>query len=947
MRRHLALAMTVIALLTGLALARPPARRLYEYRQRTLDNGLEVISLEDFSCPIVAVQVWYHVGSKNEPPDRQGFAHMFEHLMFRGTENLKPEEHANLIRQVGGECNAFTAFDNTTYVQTVPSEQLELALWLEAERMAFLNVDQHNFDTERNVVEEELRMRILNAPYGTVPEKVLPVIFGRHPYGWTPGGQIEHLRAADLAEIKRFWGLFYVPNNATLVIVGAVMHAEAHRLAQRYFGWMPRCPDPPGGILPEPAQTEPRKITVKEDKGPVPLAGLAFRTAPLAHPDQPALQMLAEILGGGESSRLYRSVVKEQKLATAAMAAAIALEDDGLLAAGGLLANPLGDTDKLLAAVREQIKRMREELVSERELAKAKNQMLRDTVAESLTVNRKGYLLGEYAVLHGNLSEANRSLERIRAVTRSDIRRVARKYLAPQRATTVQVKPNLVGGMLGKLLGKNKDQQQATPDSQPSDAPPRRLASANRAPFQRPENFPIRPPVAPQAQTFVLPSAEQFLLDNGLKVLVVSNHEVPIVSMQLGLLCGAWTDLPQMQGLAHMTCNMMTKETSSFPAEELAEVLETFAIRLSARCDHDAASILASCLTEQADRAMSLLAEVVLHPTFPEEEYKLFAEQMRAELMVALNEPAYLADREFRRRLWGHHPYARSDSAELAELDIITPDDLRSWWGKHVRPDLAVLIVAGDLTAGNARQLAERYLLDWQAAGPGPEVEPAGLPQPAGTHIYLLDRPGSVQSQIRVGHLGINRSHHSWFNAVVLSQVFGGSATSRLNDAIRTKKGLTYGARGGFQARRFAGHLAVATSSKTRSTGEALQAVIDEIRKMQTSPASDQETAAAVSYLTGSFAGARETPMTVAEDLWRVECCGLPADYYARYLAGVAETTSPDLEQAAGQFFKPDELVIVVVGEAEKLKEGLEKIAPVTVVKLPPTLPVAKPSDDA
>ncbi|MEE8170611.1 MAG: pitrilysin family protein, partial [Phycisphaerae bacterium] len=214
------------------------ADRLYDFREQTLDNGLRVVTLEDFSCPIVAVQVWYRVGSKNEDPQRQGFAHMFEHMMFRGTDRLGPKDHFEHVRRTGGNCNAYTSFDNTTYINELPANQLELVLWLEAERMAFLKIDQESFDTERKVVEEERRMG-LNAPYGTVPERLLPEIFTKHPYRWTPIGKIPHLRAATIDELQAFWDTYYVPNNATLVIVGAVKHDEAQQLAEKYFGWIP------------------------------------------------------------------------------------------------------------------------------------------------------------------------------------------------------------------------------------------------------------------------------------------------------------------------------------------------------------------------------------------------------------------------------------------------------------------------------------------------------------------------------------------------------------------------------------------------------------------------------------------------------------------------------------------------------------------------------------
>jgi len=249
---------------------------LFDYREVTLGNGLRVVTLEDFSCPIVAVQMWYHVGSKDDPPDRGGFAHMFEHMMFRGTDRLGPTDHFDIVHRNGGVCNAYTSFDQTVYVQRLPAHQLELALWLEAERLAFLKVDQESFDTERKVVEEEIRLW-WNQPYSHSFRKVLSELFQVHPYGAYPLGQISHLRAAGARELRQFWMRYYVPNNATLVIVGAVKHEQAREQARRYLGWIPRCDEPPRVQLREPVPVRPRSVVIKDKKAPIPIVAIIYR----------------------------------------------------------------------------------------------------------------------------------------------------------------------------------------------------------------------------------------------------------------------------------------------------------------------------------------------------------------------------------------------------------------------------------------------------------------------------------------------------------------------------------------------------------------------------------------------------------------------------------------------------------------------------------------------
>jgi len=909
------------------------ADRTYDFQRIVLENGLTVLSLEDHSCPIVAVQVWYHVGSKDEDPQRQGFAHMFEHMMFRGTDRLGPESHFDYIRRTGGYANGYTSFDNTTYVNQVPSNQLELVLWLEAERMAFLRIDEEGFHKERKVVEEERRMSSLNRPYGTVPEKVLPVIFTKHSYQWTPIGQIPHLRAATIDELQAFWDTYYTPSNATLVIVGDVRHADAQALAAKYFGWIPSRPKPPRVAVKEPPQTEARHVTVEEPKGPVPLVGLAYRAVSRRHDDALPLEMLMSILGGGESSRIYRDLVKERKIAQGAMAMAYLLEDDGVVGAGAALL-PWGDKPKVLQALREHFQRVRQEGVTPRELTKAKNQFVRREVTESLTVANKARLLGEYQVLEGDADEANRRFDRIRAVTADDLLRVAQTYLVEPHQTMVIVQPQ-AGAALGALFGGRKGKEVDMDEGAAPVATPttNRIATRGepRTNLRRPEGFPPHPPVAKVLEAIPQVRHHDEVLDNGLKVVVVPNHEVPFVMMMLGVFHGAWTE--RSPGTASMACQMITQGTRTHTAAQLAEELEFNAISLSASASMDAATITASCVTDQFRLAATLLAEVVRTPTFPKEEFGVLRKQTVLGLMVQSKTPEYLADRELQRRVFGDHPYARTVPGEIEDVQRLQPEDLSTWWFTFVRPDSAVLYIAGDVEPGPAVAVAKSCFGDWKTEGPKPEPKQPEIPPPGPTHIWLVDRPGSVQSQIRVGQLGITRHHEHYVTSRVLSLIFGGGFNSRLNRAIRVEKGLTYGARGGFEANRFAGTFTAGTFTKTPNTVEAIRLILREIDRMRTSPPESQELDMAKSYIVGGFAGQRETPQAVVNDLWLIEHEQLAADYLEQLLTGVKKTTAEDVQNAAKSLMQDTKLTIVVVGEAAKLTDDLARIAPVTIVK--------------
>jgi zinc protease len=926
------LVVTLCAFLAlGSGLVRAESKLRFDYRDITLDNGLRVVTLEDHSCPVVAVHVWYHVGSKDERAERQGFAHMFEHMMFRGTDRLGPKDHFDNIRRTGGSSNAYTSFDQTVYVQTLPANQLELALWLEAERMGFLKIDQNSFDTERKVVEEERRLG-LNRPYGTLAEKLVAELFKSHPYAWTPIGKIAHLRASAAQELRDFWMRYYVPNNATLVIVGDIKHAEAQRLAKRYFGWMPHEADPPRVTVHEPMPTKARAVSLREDNAPAPVVGIVWRTVPSRDDDTVPLDLLTTILGGGDSSRLYRYLVADKQLAVIAMAGTFSLEQEGFAGAAAVLTPVGGSTQKVLEAINAQIDKLRKEPVTARELLKAKNQMLAGLVAGNQTVMSKATLLGTAAVIEGDLGRVNRRLEQVRRVTADDLLRVARKYLAPEHSLTITVERNLLGTIFGGKSSELKNEENA-----PITAKPEKTAPPPGKPgLRRPADFPAKPPVARSLDSrFTMPHTRH-VLPNGLKIIVVPNHEVPHVTIDLNLLAGAWTE--SKPGTASMSLGMLTKGTAGHTERELAEELETYAINLGGSGGMDTASVIGGCMTEHLERAMNLMAETVLTPTFPPKEFDKLRKQVRTGLAMSAAEPSYKASRELRRQLYGKHPYARTATGEIEDVDALQVKDLAGWWKKFARPDQATLIFAGDIDDAQAMRLAETAFGNWKAEGAKPEVKLPELPKPGPTRIYLVDHAG-VQSQIRVGQLGIKRDHPDYPAAEVVSDYFGGAFSSRLMEVIRVQKGLTYGAGGGYRPSRFAGTFSINTFSKTESTAAAVRAVLDKVERLRKEPPTDKELRDTKSYYLGSFAGDHETPQQVAGELALLDANGLADDYFERLLEYVSRTDAAACMKLVRETLDPAKLVIVVVGNAGRIQKDLEKIAPVTLVR--PGMPAA------
>jgi zinc protease len=916
-----------------------PARP-FDFQEITLDNGLRVVTMEDFSSPIVAVHVWYHVGSKNEDPNRQGFAHMFEHMMFRGTEVLGPEDHFKLIRGVGGTNNGFTSFDYTAYVNSVPSNQLELALWLEAERMMFLDISQEGFETERNVVAEERRQNYLNVPYGTVPERILPVVCKKHPYRWLPIGKIAHLEAAALDELRHFWDTYYVPANATLVIVGAVPHEEAREAARRYFGWMPKLQEPPQVAVREPEQTEERRITVRERLGPIPAAAYAYRTVEGRHPDSIPVEMTLRILAGGESSRLHLDLVKKRKLCALIYSQDFTLEQHGVIGIVGALhpvryilsrLNPLGfilgklglvnpPHAAIFEAFDEHIEKLQQDGPTQRELNKVKNQMLTEAVIARRTVDGKAAELGETGILHGQHDWLNRRLDAIASVTREDIQRIARKYLAPSQRTVVEIVPDR-RYVYDPNAGLDPDDYE----------PPKRVFV--KGGIVRPAEFPAAPPIGDLLEEMPEIQVEGKVLDNGLKVVAIPNHEVPLASVVLALRHGAWTDEPRRPGVASMTLSMLAKGTEKYTAEELAEIIEFNALNVYGSAAIDTATVVAMGLSQKLTTAMELMGEVVLRPTFPRTELGLLKKQREVELMYQEKEPGYRASSEMRRRIFGDHPYARVPTGRRKDVGRIRRGHLVKWWNTFARPDAAVLYIAGDVAPDRAFALAEQHFGGWIAASPMPEVDLPPLPERQSTHIYLVDNRAAAQSEIRVGQTGISLYDPDYHKAGVFSQIFGGAFSSRLNKAIRIEGGRTYGAHGGFSSGRFGGRFVSSTSTRTESTARTVRDMLAVIESMRTNPATDDELRLAQRYLVGRVPSRYETAIDVVNAQLHIELNGLPKDNLQRSLAEYKATETGDIARIATEHVDRSKLTIVVVGDARKVKEELETIAPVTVVR--------------
>ena len=420
------------------AAVRPPK---LQYDISTLPNGLTLILSEDHSTPITHMALWYHVGSKNERPGRTGFAHLFEHMMFKGSRNVGPEEHTSVIASVGGQSNAYTTDDETVFWQTAPAHYLPLMMWLEADRMASLRIDGDTFRNEREVVKEERRMRVDNQPFGRLNEIIYDQAFTTHPYKHPTIGSMADLEAASIEDVRDFYQTYYVPANATVIIVGDFDMAQAKQLAAEHFGKVPKSDRVvPRDIPKEPPQTAERRVTLTET-WPLPAVVVAHHITYDGHPDSYPLHIASKVLSDGQSSRIYQKLVYERQLAVAAFGGANLLEDPNLFYAVALVQPGQKPEDAIQALIAE-LDRLKAEPISEHELQRTKNQFARDYILGRETNQDKALQLAHAAVLHHDIATADGEFDIFQGITAADVQRVARTYFTPENRLVLTILPS-------------------------------------------------------------------------------------------------------------------------------------------------------------------------------------------------------------------------------------------------------------------------------------------------------------------------------------------------------------------------------------------------------------------------------------------------------------------------------------------------------------------------
>ncbi len=871
----------------------------------TLKNGLRVVLHQDKSTPIVAVNVWYHVGSKNEVVGKTGFAHLFEHMMFQGSKNYN-DDYFKPLQEAGATINGSTNSDRTNYYQVLPSNFLELALFMEADRMGGLleAMTQEKLNNQRDVVKNERRQRVDNVPGGTAFERIGEIMFPKeHPYSWTTIGSLEDLSAASMDDVKDFFRQYYVPNNASLVIAGDFDEKQAITWVEKYFGKIP------GGkpiTRPNPAQATLKGEIRKsyEDNVPLPRLFMVWHTVKESHPDKPALDMLQFVLSSGRGSRLQSNLIHTKQLAQSAFAGHQTREIAGAFQVQ-VNARPGKTLEEIEKEINGEIERLKNEPPTAEELSRALNVIESQTIFGMQNILGKADQMNSYLTFDGKADNFEADLQRFRRVTPADVQRVAKTYLDSNR---------LIMSYLPKAGGGQRFNPAAN-------EPTSTAAKKEAVKVDQTANLP-KPGPDPK---FALPAIEKAKLSNGLEVWLVRQDELPIVSMNLVIKSGRTSEGAGKLGLAEYTAELLNKGTKTRNAVEIANQLQAIGSNVGAGSNWDSSSVSTTTLTKHLDKALEIYSDVIVNPTFPETELNPIKQRAIVGLTQRKTNANAIADIAFNSVLYGkEHPYGQVSSE--ASIKAITRDDLVKFYETYYRPNNATLIVVGETTMAGLKAKLESAFANWKAS-PVPETKIPAATNVAKPGIYLVDRPNSAQSVVTIGQIGVSRDNPDYVPLLVMNTMLGGQFSSRVNLNLREEKGYTYGARSGFSFRKGAGPFSASADVQTAVTKESVAEFMKELNGIRgTIPVTQKELEYNKQSVIQRFPQGFETAGQISGQLSNLLIYGLPDSYFNQYITKINAVTVADVNRVANKYLDPSQMAIVIVGDRKVIEAKLKDL---------------------
>ena len=885
-----------------------------EFEKYTLPNGLEVILRQDRRLPVVAVNLWYHVGPANEEPGRTGFAHLFEHMMFQGSKHVPSDGHFQLLEAAGATgLNGTTDYDRTNYFETVPANQLALALWLESDRMGYLleKVDQAALSNQQDVVRNERRQSVENQPYGLAEEALVQTLFPPgHPYYGNVIGSHADIQAVRLDDVNRFFRQYYAPNNASVAIVGDVNVAETKKLVEKYFGSLRRGPAVPPIKADTPQITAERRRVV-QSRVELPRVYMAWLTPPIFQARDADAVIAGDVLGGGRASRLYKKLVYEKQIAQNVVAFQESLTLGSMFRIQAT-ARPGHTAEELERAIDEELVSLRAAPPSAAEIERARNTIETGIIGGLERLGGFGGVadrLNMYNHYLGTPGFLEKDVQRYRSVTPASVHTFVREHLT----TTARVVIHAVPG-----------QPQPTAQT-PTPSAGQAAAQSGGQSINADEPWRTEVPPAGPPRPLQVATPASAMLPNGLTLILSERRGMPIVAANLVLKTGSDANPADRPGLANFVAAMLDEGTTARSALQIADEVAQLGASLTTGSSTDATTISGRSLSKNFAATLDLMADITLRPSFPADEIERQRASRLAQLVQQRDSPAQVAGQVMAAALYGpRHPYGYTELGTEASNKTMARDEMAAFWKQHFVPNNAALVVAGDISMNELRALVEKAFGSWARGTPSRPA--AAAPDTTRARLVIVDKPGTPQTQLRVASIGAARSSPDFRALQVMNNALGGLFSGRINMNLRERRGYSYGTYSQFVFRRSPGPFVVAGGIRTDATAPAVTEIFNEITGMIAKPMSADELEKAREALANSLAGGFETSVNTVNSFSNIFIYDLGLDYYTRHAQEVRAVTAERALEVARKYLVPGQLVVIAVGDRKVIEPELLKL---------------------
>ncbi len=895
------------------------------YEKYTLKNGLQVVLHEDKSDPIVGVAILYHVGSAKEIKGRTGFAHLFEHLLFQSSENLKNGEFIKTIPNLGGTFNGGTGTDQTVYYEVVPNDALEKVLWIESDRLGFFinTVTEPNLEKEKQIVKNEKRQVVDNRPYGHTNYVVNSNLYpSSHPYSWQVIGSLEDLQASTLKNVQDFYEKWYGPNNATLVIAGDFDAVETKGWVEKYFGEIKSHGNPASVNVAPVVLNESKKLFHEDNFARLPHLTMVWPTVKQYEEDSYALNALGQLLSRGKKSPFYKVLVKDKKLTSRAP-----VYNNSSELAGKFTISIRGfkdiDLDDINAGIQEAFQKFEAEGVTDADLDRIKAGIERNFYNGMSSILGKAFQLAMYNVFAGDPGYASADIEKIKAVTIEDVNRVYNKYIKGKNFVAASFVPKGKPDMAleGSVVAAVVEEKVTAEDKTKAAAADEKAAEIEKTASNIDRS--VSPPLG-KTPEIAPPPVWTGEIENGMKVLGIGHRELPLVQFSIRLNGGMMLDDPAKIGVANIVSQMLMAGTKNKTPEELEEAIDGLGSAINLRTGKQSVTVTGNTLRRNYEKTMDLVEEILLEPRWDEKEFDLIKQRVISTIRQREARPNAVAGNVFNKLVYGGHILANSTTGTVASVESITIDDLKEYYNKYFSPSAAVMHIAGDIEKADV--LASLTGLNSKWVRKDFEIPVYEFPKKKEkAKIYFVDIPGSKQSVFQAGYLSMSQKDPDYYPATVMNYNLGGGISSRFFQILRIQKGYTYGAGSYFGGSNVPGPFTVYTSVQSAVTYDTMR-LIKEILENYRSDFSAKDLEDTKNSLIKSNARAFETLRSLIGMLQNISTYSLPHDYVKQREAIVQNMTIEKISDLATKYVDAGNMSYVIVGDAKTQLKALKKI---------------------